>query len=46
MFIVFHFDISGNDIIEEHSPSIPFKSTTFLVFHFDISGNDINDEHS
>ena len=49
MFIkleVFHLDISGNDINEEHSLNMKLISLTLEVFNLDISGNDINEEHS
>ena len=43
--LIFHFDISGNDINEEHPLKISWKLLTLQTFHFDISDNDINDEH-
>ena len=40
-FLVFHFDIGGNGIIEE----CPLKTgLIFLVFHLDILNNDINED--
>ena len=44
--IVFHFEISGNDINDEHSQNKDFILITLLVFHFEISGISFNDEHS
>ena len=44
-FDVFHFEISGNDINEEHPLNKLHISVTLEVFHFEMSGNDINDEH-
>jgi len=45
IFDVFHFDISGKDINDEHPVNINSILVTLDVFHFDISGKDINDEH-
>ena len=39
---VSHFDISGNDINEEHPKNKPLISFIFEVFHSDISGKDFN----
>ena len=44
-FLVFHFDISGNNFNEEHPPNILLIFLTFIVFHIDILGNDFNEEH-
>ena len=41
---VFHFEISGNDINDEHSPNNDFILITLLVFHIEISGNDDKEE--
>ena len=43
---MFHFDISGNEIKDEHDKNILSIFSTFLVFHFDISGIDLNEEHA
>ena len=43
---VFHFEISGNLINEEHLLNIFFIFKTFFVFHFEMSGKYFNDEHS
>ena len=45
MFLVFHFEISGNDFKLEHPKNICLMSLILLVFHFEISGNSFNDEH-
>ena len=42
-FVVFHFDISGNDTNDLQFENIELISVTLLVFHFDISGNDTID---
>ena len=42
---VFHLDISGNDIREEHPQNKSIISDKLFVFHSDISGSDINEEH-
>ena len=45
-FLVFQFDISGNDIKLEQLENNAFSLFIFLVFHFDISGNDFKLEQS
>ena len=42
--LVFHFEISGKDAIEEQLKNIALILVTLLVFHFEISGKDNNDE--
>ena len=42
--MVFHFDISGNDIKVEHLANNQPIFFTLFVFHIEISGKDINDE--
>ena len=42
--LVFQFDISGIDIIEEHRANIFEKFLALFVFHLDISGNDFKEE--
>ena len=44
--VVFHFDISGKDINDEHPLNIPLKLVLIFVFHLEISGKDISDVHS
>ena len=44
--IVFHFEISGKDVNDDHNLKIYIILVTLLVFHFEISGKDDNDEHS
>ena len=44
MLLIFHFEISGNDLNEEHPENILLILLTFSVFHLDISGKEINDE--
>ena len=43
--LVFHFEISGNDINDEHPLNILLILETLFVFHFEISGYDFNDVH-
>ena len=43
--MLFHFEISGKDNNDLHSPNIALILVTLLVFHFEISGKDNNDEH-
>ena len=45
MLHIFHFDISGKLIKDEHSPNKPFKLLTLLIFHSDMSGKFFNDVH-
>ena len=45
IFEVFHLEIFGKFINDEHSAKIKLISLTFEIFHFDISGKDNNDEH-
>ena len=40
--IVFHKEISGNDVNNSQPQNIWFISTTFEVFHFEILGIDDN----
>ena len=40
--LVFHLDISGNDIDELHFLNIPIIQFILFVFLLNISGNDIN----
>ena len=42
--LVFHLDISGNDIKEEHSKNKLFIFITFSVFQQEISGNDVKNK--
>ena len=43
--LLFHFDISGKDIKDEHPSNIFNIYFKLLFFHLDISGKDVNDEH-
>ena len=43
--LVFHLDISGNDINDEHSKNNPLILFILFVFHLEISGKEIKDEH-
>ena len=45
ILFVFHLDISGKEIKDEHPENIPLISSILLVFHFDKSGNEIKEEH-
>ena len=45
-FWVFHLEISGNVVKEEHLPNNPDNFLTLFMFHFEISGKDTNDLHS
>ena len=45
ILLVFYFEISGNDINDEHPLNMHIISVILLVFHFEISGNEVNDEH-
>ena len=42
---MFNFDISGNDINEEHSSKNQLIFVALQVFHFEISGSYFNEEH-
>ena len=42
---VFHLEISGNEVNEEHWSNIPFILVTLSVFQLEISGNEVNEEH-
>ena len=44
-FLVFHLNLSGKYINDEHFKNIESIFFTLLIFHLDISGKDINDEH-
>ena len=42
--LVFHLEISGKDINDEHSKNNSLKSLASLIFQIEISGNNSNDE--
>ena len=41
--LVFHLEISGNDINDEQSANHKVIKIILLVFHLDISGHDFNE---
>ena len=46
ILLIFHVDISGNEINEEQFLNNAPISIVLDKSHFDISGNDFNDEQS
>ena len=46
IFLVFHFEISGNSVNDEHSEKIPDIFLTFSIFQIEIFDNSFRDEHS
>ena len=45
IFSVFHFEISGKDVNEEHLMNKPLIYSILSIFQTEISGNDFNEEH-
>ena len=44
-FFVFHLEISGKDVKDEHLKNKTLQLLTLLISHFEISGIEVNEVH-